>query len=72
VSPLFEREGEDDLTVIEYCRTNLEARLLKQKAFIALLRFALKTLEPVQPENCADVRRPAISISVTRNVKLPS
>ena len=46
VSPLFEREGEDDLAVIEYSRTNLEARLLKQKAFIALLRFALKTLEP--------------------------
>ena len=46
MSPLFQGECEHDLAVIKNRRTNLEAGLLKQKAFIALLRFALKTLEP--------------------------
>jgi hypothetical protein len=46
VSPLFEGKCEDDLAVIEYSRTDLEAGLLEQEAFIALLRFALKALEP--------------------------
>ena len=49
VSPLFESECEHGLAVIKSSRANLEAGLLKQKAFFELPRFALRTLESGAP-----------------------
>jgi hypothetical protein len=49
VSPLFEGECEHDLAVIKNRRTNLEAGLLEQEAFVELPRFALGTPESGTP-----------------------
>jgi hypothetical protein len=46
VCALFEGKCEHGLAVIKKRRTNLEAGLLEEKAFIALPRSALEALEP--------------------------
>jgi hypothetical protein len=64
MSTLFEGESEHNLAVIKNSRANLDAGLLEQKAFIALPRFALGTLEPGAPgklrrceaAGCVDLR----------------
>jgi hypothetical protein len=49
VCALFEGKCEHGLAVIKSSRANLEAGLLKQKAFFELPRFALSTLESGAP-----------------------
>ena len=68
---LFKGESEHEHVVIDSNRAHLEAGLSEQKALIALPDSASERSNRVRPENCADVRRPTLSISVTRKIKFP-